>query len=129
MAVLSKSVNNLGYGQIIAFPQVLLNEANAYSGSDGIFVCPQSGLYLFSYNIFLGAHTGSVAFCGVQFKVNGHPYYESYESSFDEHEVENAGATFVVRLNAGDHAWIESDKSGTQLYAGKTYFMGVLLME
>lgn len=122
MAKLTQRIDKASQGHIIPFSTVLVNEGSSFTGSDGIFICPQSGLYLFSYNIL------TIVQCGIQVKVNGNPYISTYEQILVPKEYEeNAGATIVVRLNIGDHVWLASDIDGCQLIEEKTYFMGDLL--
>ena len=48
---LSHQLGNIQGEQIIIFNHVILNEAEGYDESTGIFICPQDGVYLFTFFI------------------------------------------------------------------------------
>jgi hypothetical protein len=52
---------------VIPFEMVTTNEGNAFDGNKGVFTCPESGLYLFVWNIMVDSGHGTQA----KFIVNG----------------------------------------------------------
>ena len=59
-AYLDKIVSHLGIDHLIPFDKILLNEGNAFNSHTGMFVCPLSGVYLFSFTIASGIHVRAV---------------------------------------------------------------------
>ncbi|XP_061188888.1 complement C1q-like protein 2 [Saccostrea echinata] len=110
---------------ILKFPTVITNVGNHYNPTDGIFIAPVHGLYLFYWTMQC-YHSGS-AHCSTALKIDN-----SLKGKI--RSGENAGSyyhtgsnTVIVEVEAGEHVWIENvHYSNADIYAYSS-FGGTLL--
>ena len=126
-AYLDKTLTHLGINHKIPFDKVLLNEGNAFNTHTGIFLCPQSGVYLFSFSIESNNHGPIV----VKLVVDGKNQLYVITDGSGGH-FQTAGATSIVRLTSGQSVWVANynfnDVTLTNYNSFRyTSFSGVLL--
>ena len=100
-----------------------VNIGGGYNNSTGIFTCPLSGTYAFSWSIAVGSDDDIVTVLVVNstntdfMDINETPYFIFYKSS---------RATAVTRLNEGDttNISIRSKRGDTVINAFYTMFSG-----
>ncbi|KAJ8307711.1 hypothetical protein KUTeg_014737 [Tegillarca granosa] len=112
--------------ETIVFGYVQLNEGNGYNSSSGVFVCPRSGLYQFSYHIFTFysyQYGGDAA--GVWLSINGTPSVMTQETAPAKDVNYNVHGSTVVRLDKGDQVLIGSGINATLVFFMSSYFNGV----
>ena len=109
-------------GQPIPFNKVLINEGQAYSIGNGIFTCPQDGLYQFSYNI----ESDSPGHIVTQLVVDRYRVLSAVNGQY-----QNAGNSAVVRLTAGNQVWVAVSGGNATIWNSNQYrystFTGVAL--
>ena len=103
--------SNLTPGQTIKFETVKQNYGNAYDPQTGIFICPKSGLYFFTFTIL--ADTGKEV--ETKLVLNGSPIAYSYSAGPALHG--NAGSKSVITpLHPGDKVWLEFHAYDNSIY-------------
>ncbi|XP_062620084.1 multimerin-2-like [Saccostrea cucullata] len=112
---------------IIRFEQTYINIGSHYHTEDGIFIAPQTGIYMFHWTIA----TGSTDFY-TQLIVGG----TSRASSYVPHPggPDSSSAMVITNVNKDDHVWIQIYGSNEYVYGGSTgegniqsTFTGILL--
>lgn len=114
--------------ETIVFGYVQMNEGNGYNGTTGIFVCPKTGLYLFSYSIssfYSKIYGGKNA--GIWLSVNGIPKLITVQNAPGPDLDYIVPGTVLVRLTKGDKVSIDSGINGTNVFMVSSYFLGVFL--
>nr|AOF79098.1 complement C1Q-like protein [Sinohyriopsis cumingii] len=100
-AYLSHYETHLGINQIIVYDGVLTNEGNAYNPSNGIFVCPQDGLYLLAF--FTGTVNNHKTWVKL---VVDNQVISNAVSEGARYEIDDQGGNVAIcRLNAGQQVW------------------------
>ena len=127
MARLYNSLSHVGVNQNIPFENVLLNLGNAYHSQHGIFIAPQSGIYLFSSSIM----SNNVNHVEVHADLvqNGNVVARIYAHS-DSVRHDQGAQTVVIQVKQGDEIWVRNiDYTDDQIY-GSYYstFSGYLLL-
>ena len=103
---LDHALKNVRIGQIIDFGTVLLNEGSGYNPTTGHFIAPTSGVYQFSY--FISHNTNPQSQKWARLRANGRVVNAAVADAFHKHQDVQGGNVGIVRLNAGERAWIES---------------------
>ncbi|KAL4217381.1 hypothetical protein ACF0H5_023832 [Mactra antiquata] len=114
----------------IIFDTVFTNIGNAYNPSSGIFLCPETGIYLFQYHLV--ARQGTSAWL----ELYHNAYYVNSAYTHTTSEWGAAGNSVIMRLSKGDTMFIRSVKNDngytTELYgrSDQIYntFTGYLLL-
>lgn len=117
-------VSHLAVDQVIPFNKILLNEGSAFNVSSGKFLCPQSGIYLFSFNL----HSEGLGLTVAKLVVDGINQLDGISTNLNE----MGGNTAVLRLTAGQSVWVANYlRSDVELWDEDGYrytsFSGVLL--
>ena len=89
-------------GRTIIFDQKTLDTAHAYHSGDGIFIAPETGVYVFSWTINADGHTWAFT----EIAVNGHAEGQTIADSQEDSDYRTATGTLVTALTAGDHVFI-----------------------
>ena len=119
----------MGIGHTIKCDQVVLNDGNGYNPYAGVFIVPQTGVYLLTFSldsatvniilfVKLVVNNRTIASAAVHVAVHGHSVME--------------GNTVIVRLSKGVSVWLETcGHSNSHVYGSSsnrfTTFSGVLL--
>ena len=130
-AYLDKKISHLGINHPIPFDKVLINDGNALNVHTGIFLCPQSGVYLFTFNIESVDSRGLIV---VKLVIDGVNQLDATASAPSGATRTDAmgGNTAIVRVTAGQSVWVATyDQNDVELWnAGVfryTSFSGVFL--
>lgn len=97
---LTTSLPSPGANQIIKFDHVMVNIGNGYHNNTGVFIVPTSGVYVFSWSIWLKG--GSVH--SAEFVVNNETHGKVYLDS--SHLDGHVSAGSIARLQAGDDVYM-----------------------
>ncbi|KAH3715283.1 cerebellin-3-like [Dreissena polymorpha] len=115
---------HIGLNQNIIFEQVLTNEGDGYHPLHGVFIAPQSGLYVLSSAVltFWGQeiHTAIIHNGNIIARIYGHG---------DNGRHDQGSQTVVLKLNVGDEVAVQNiDYADTNIF-GEVYssFSGYLL--
>ena len=95
-AYLDKTLTHLGLNHIIQFNKVLLNEGNT-----GIFHCPKSGIYLFSFSIE-SERAGAIV---ARLVIDGTNQLDAITDGGSGY-FEMAGVTAIARVTADQSVWV-----------------------
>jgi hypothetical protein len=95
----------------LVFERVVMNIGGHYNNIDGIFVAPQTGIYLFAWTVCTeGAH-----YVLTELMVDN-----TMISSAGEHEASGhnhcGSMTAVCRMDKDKHAWIRTTAAGSKNY-------------
>ncbi|XP_053379963.1 complement C1q-like protein 4 [Mercenaria mercenaria] len=99
---------DLGTHQTIKFNQVIINDGNGYNIYTGVFTCPESGVYMFSF--FIGGRSETSTPTGeyAQLMVNDQHVIDAVVDTFHSSQDLQGGNTVIKRLKQGDAVWIGS---------------------
>ena len=100
-AYLDKTISHLGINHVIPFDKVLLNEGNAFNTHTGMFHCPRSGIYLFSYSVESDRNGVIVA----KLVIDGSNQLDVITDGTSG-QYQMAGVTAIVRVTAGQSVWV-----------------------
>lgn len=120
-ATLKNEIVDVPNQHLIKMTSVILNEGNGYNANDGIFFCPKSGLYLFHWSAMPPLQKSLY----LNLMVNGVSYARIHSNSNPSYQTSSNLA--IVRLNAGDHVFLESASTTSSFHAYYCSFSGVRL--
>lgn len=110
------STTTYGSGSVIRFNTVKTNIGNAFNRSNYRFTAPSSGLYIFSWSLFI--HTSYVG--NSNLVING----STFHSLYCQKTYQQCGTTVTVWLNKHDQVWVTSAYSSIYVYAKYSSFSG-----
>lgn len=97
---LGKDLRNLKPKAVVIFDKVILNIGKAYSPSNGLFTCPEDGVYSFTWTALTSPNNSFES----DFVVNGKVVAGNRASAYNDKEYQPATKTVVVELKKGDVA-------------------------
>ena len=116
---------NLGATETYKFHQVNDNEGSAYDPSTGVFICPVAGTYRFDATVMTlpGQRVDS------QIMVNGIGRANIVaDASSGVHEYGQASNSLIIRLEPGNHVWLQHSGSASTVHGGlASHFSGYIL--
>ncbi|KAH3715120.1 hypothetical protein DPMN_057826 [Dreissena polymorpha] len=113
----------MGVNQNILFGNVLTNEGGGYHPNLGVFIAPQSGVYVFSSSIMTSVNVEQYA----AIAVNGNLVAQIYGHS-DNGRHDQGSQTVVIKLNAGDEVAVQSTQSNGDVWGNQfSSFSGCLV--
>ena len=126
-AYLDRTASHLGIDQPIPFNKVLLNDGNTFNNFTGMFHCPVTGVYLFTFHIESNRMGEIVA----KLAIDGANQIDAIATA-DSHSFVMGGNTAVVRVAAGQTVWVATYEMNDATLVNDdnlryTSFSGVLL--
>ncbi|XP_062592241.1 collagen alpha-1(X) chain-like [Saccostrea cucullata] len=122
----SNSKSGIGPGFILQFPNVINNRGKHYNPTNGIFIAPVHGLYLFHWTMQC-RYSGSTH-CSTALKINNSIKGKIRSSENGSNYYHSGSKTVFVEVEAGNHVWIENiDYSDVYIYS-ESSFVGSLLL-
>ncbi|XP_052770530.1 multimerin-2-like [Mya arenaria] len=116
---------NIGVNQNIEFEQVVLNEGGGYHSSNGLFIAPAAGIYMFAVTLLREPSDsylhGQIVHAGnVVAKIHGTP---------DSSTWDQGSQTVFIKLNVGEEVWIRNGDYAREHIHGDLFssFSGYLL--
>ncbi|XP_062575787.1 complement C1q-like protein 2 [Saccostrea cucullata] len=98
--------SGISVGFILKFSHVITNLGNHYNPTDGIFIAPVHGLYMFHWTmncVTTGSHH-----CGTTLMINGAQkgaIFSGEDSNSFHHTGSNSA---ILEVQEGDHVWIQT---------------------
>ena len=86
-------------GRTITFNQETLDTAHSYQSDDGIFIIPETGVYVFSWTINGEGNT----WANTEIVVNGHAQGQTIADSEEDRDYRTSTGILVTAVTAGDH--------------------------
>lgn len=122
----SRTQPEVSINQHILFDDVLINLGAAYQDKQGLFIAPQSGVYVFSVSI-LSTYSSDEEEFHAALVHNGDLIARIYGcGSPGRHD--QAGQTVIIQLETGDEVWIENIELVSDVWgAYYSTFSGYLL--
>ncbi|XP_052072522.1 heavy metal-binding protein HIP-like [Mytilus californianus] len=99
-ANLGTTLRNLSPKAVVVVDQIVLNIGKAYNTLNGLFTCPEDGVYSFTW----AAMTSPNSSFESDFVVNGKIVAGNLASSHNDNEYQPTTKTVVVQLKKGDKA-------------------------
>lgn len=125
----SSSEGSISSGVTIRFDQTYINLGSHYHTEDGIFIAPETGIYMFHWTIATGgsAYSTQLIVGGTSRASNLVPRPGAASSS---------SAMVILNVQKEDHVWIQIYGSDKHIYGGGTSFgtkqstfSGILLLK
>ena len=125
----SSSEGSISSGVTIRFDQTYINLGNHYHTEDGIFIAPETGVYMFHWTIATGvsAYSTQLMVGGTSRASNLVPFPGATSSS---------SAMVILNVQREDHVWIQIYGSNKFVYGGgasngniQSTFSGFLLLK
>ena len=119
-------MSHLRLNQTIPFDKVLLNDGSAFDVQTHKFVCPHSGVYLFTFNI----ESYGDSYLHTKLVVDGINQVDAV--TWGVHSTDMSGNTAILRITTGQSVWVATYyNNDTELFKTDTFrytsFSGVLL--
>ncbi|XP_061188591.1 complement C1q subcomponent subunit C-like [Saccostrea echinata] len=120
------NIGGVSPGYILKFSSVITNLGSHYNPSDGIFVAPVHGIYMFQWTMSCFT-TGSNS-CGTSLRVNDAREGFFLYSGENGNGYHNTGSkTVIMEAQAGNHVWIQTENWSNVLIESQSSFTGCLL--
>lgn len=114
-AYLSTTLGQTGLGpdHTIKFDVVKTNQGNGYHSGSGVFIAPQTGIYVFTWTIRVGSYDhSSPNFHSTEIVINNNVYGSSYALAISDSSRDDSGTgTVVAHVNQGDDVYIKTHSS------------------
>ena len=126
---LSKTTPELPAGSTIVFDTVIYQTGGGYNPEDGVFTCPETGVYLFNVAIVHYPSTTQpktrVASLVVDSKIKSVVISETYHP----HQDVQASDMVILFLDKGQKVWVRNSKKHGKCKVGRNFstFSGALL--
>lgn len=112
-ASMSSNEPNVGTHHLLIFDHELLNVRNGYHPNSGVFIAPESGIYVFMWTLRLFEQS-------IVLVVNGIDYTSIYNRAFDHDGTlhtdgadESVTGYAIARVNQGEDVFLRSHSSYT----------------
>lgn len=106
----------------LVFDSVRVNKGNGYNKGDGIFIVPQTGVYVFTWTVTVQVHGWASVEIVVNEEVIGSAFADG-NTSWDE-----GSGIVLVEVNTGDHVFLRMQENGMHVVnsnaRGRTTFSG-----
>ena len=89
--------------KIITFQQKSLDTALAYNTAFGIYIVPESGIYVFTWTIYGWVHT----IASTELMINSAVAGKSVANSDEINDVHTSTGITVATVNKGDHVYVK----------------------
>ncbi|XP_062574793.1 complement C1q tumor necrosis factor-related protein 2-like [Saccostrea cucullata] len=116
-------IQRVSQGNTVTFVEVDLNLGGGYNAIKGVFVAPRAGVYVFGWKIF--TDTNKIAYTSLLVNGKRKAYNPCHNNG---HGLDGTCSEMaVVRMAAGDKAWIDSFYSTASINAKYCSFSGFIL--
>ncbi|XP_060076694.1 uncharacterized protein LOC132556327 [Ylistrum balloti] len=118
-----------GKGNIVKFDDETLDDGDGYNANDGIYTVPKTGTYVITWTTLSGFRS----YIQTYLIVNGVRRGASFADAQEIHDVHQATGIVVLRLNQGDHLFIQVGRTTNNTvysdinYSGRPTFSGWIL--
>ncbi|XP_061185115.1 uncharacterized protein LOC133193161 [Saccostrea echinata] len=103
---------NLGPDHTIKFDVVKTNQGQGYHSGSGVFIAPQSGFYVFTWTVRVGAYNSSPEYHSSEIVINNSVYGSAYALAIPASSRDDSGTgTVVAHVNQGDDVYIKTHSS------------------
>lgn len=86
----------------VVFDNEALDNGNGYTPTDGIYIVPESGIYVFTWTMLAGSHQEF----DTHLVVNGQVKGSSFSDTSENGDYYQSTAVVVISVSAGDHIFI-----------------------
>lgn len=126
------SASDFDIGGIYIFNATKFNQGNHYSTSTGTFTAPVTGLYNFTWNLFLTSSAGATQLMAQAPYINGS--YYSGSDAYQTQAIPNGcggnivqNGSFNIQLNANDNFQLAVRGATNRVYRGHCWLGGYLI--
>ncbi|XP_048770953.2 complement C1q-like protein 2 [Ostrea edulis] len=124
-AAQSGPISGISIGYILKFDKVITNLGNHYNPTDGIFIAPVHGLYMFHWT--MNCYNSGSNHCGTSLRVNSALKGRIYSGEDGSGFYHTGSNTVIVEVQAGQHVWIQTSNWGNVYMRPWSSFSGSLL--
>ncbi|XP_062605140.1 multimerin-2-like [Saccostrea cucullata] len=117
------SVQSVSQGNIVMFGEVDLNIGGGYIPVKGIFTALKSGVYVFDWTTMTDANSPAYTSLVLKGKRRAHNHCHNNSHSI----YMSCSKMVVVRMEAGDKAWIDSFAGTSSVFNQNSSFSGFIL--
>lgn len=103
--------------KILTFDVVQVNEGNGYNKHTGSFIVPQSGVYVFTYNVLISSNSEVCTDLIINEAIYGHAYGYSGNTNV----IQTSTSIVVSRVNQGDTVFVRTASDGRCGQTGSIY--------
>ncbi|XP_061167961.1 uncharacterized protein LOC133176918 [Saccostrea echinata] len=117
------NIHTVSQGKTVMFGEVDLNLGGGYNSVKGVFIAPKAGVYIFGWKIF--TDTNKIAYTSLVVNGKRRAYNPCHNNG---HGIDmTCSEMAVVRMAAGDKAWIDSFYSTASINSKWCSFSGFML--
>ena len=117
---LSKTTPKLPAGSTIKFDEVVYQTGGGYSPEDGVFTCPESGVYLFNFAIkVLSASATQPKTLVASLVVDSSVIFSVVSESYHQYQDVQASNMVILSLDKGQKVWVRT--STARIEQSKAY--------
>ncbi|XP_062585323.1 uncharacterized protein LOC134246988 [Saccostrea cucullata] len=111
-AYLSTAHINIGPDHTIKFDVVKTNQRQGYHPGSGVFIAPESGFYVFTWTVRVGAYGSTPEYHSTEIVINNNVYGSAYAVAIPTSSRDDIGTgTAVAHVNQGDDVYIRTHSS------------------
>ena len=128
-AKLGSETEPLPVGSTVVFDSVIYQDGNGYNPGNGVFTCPETGVYMFSVVIDNNNPADSTGKeITVKLKVDSVWKALVVSEKFHSTQDDQNSNLVILKINQGQRVWVETySKSGVRIWQSFSTFSGALL--
>ena len=110
------------------FKEVIYQNDNSYNHEDGIFTCPEAGVYMFSVVLTITNPATDSPFLLARLYVDSQAEFVVAAQSYHTQQVKQASNLVILSLNKGQKVWVEILSFGkVTISSSSSTFSGTML--
>ena len=128
-ACLNSTTEKLPIESTVVFDWVIYQEGNGYNPKDGVFTCPETGMYMFSVVIANGNLQNEIKKAvTVKLQVDFVSMALVASEDHDEYKDDQSSNLVILKVNKGQRVWVETYwTSDVIIWHSFSTFSGALL--
>lgn len=125
-AELSRS-RELAIGSTIVFDQIIYQDGSGYNSADGVFTCPETGVYMFSIVLHCWHEGDGVKTLAAKLMVDSEGKSIIVSESQPHSHNDQASNLVILSVNQGQKVWVQTFHTNARVHELFSTFSGALL--